>query len=74
MLTRRDVLLLLDGADSLILELEPRIDARRLTDEFPLPTLSPDDARTGLSWLIGNYGHAREHVGQIQLTKQLRQH
>jgi hypothetical protein len=22
-------------------------------------------------WLIQNYGHAREHLAQIQLTKQL---
>jgi hypothetical protein len=72
-LTRRDVLLLLDSADQLIVELEPRIDGNRLTAEIPLPTLPVDDVRPGLSWLIGNYGHAQEHVGQIQLTKQLRQ-
>jgi hypothetical protein len=29
--------------------------------------------RAGLTWLIGKYGHAREHVGQVQLTKQLNQ-
>jgi hypothetical protein len=72
-LTRRDVLLLLDSADDLIVALEPRIDENRLAAELPLPTLAADDVRSGLSWLIGNYGHAREHVGQIQLTKQLRQ-
>jgi hypothetical protein len=72
-LTRRDVLLLLGSADDLIVALEPRIDENRLAAELPLPTLAADDVRSGLSWLIGNYGHAREHVGQIQLTKQLRQ-
>jgi len=72
-LTRQEVLLLLDGADDLIVELEPRIEGSRLAAEFPLPTLSADDVRPGLLWLIGNYGHAREHFGQIQLTKQLRQ-
>jgi hypothetical protein len=29
------------------------------------------ESRSGLSWLIGNYGHAREHLAQIELTKQL---
>jgi len=72
-ITRYDVLLLIDSADDLIAELEPHFDESRLAAEFPLPTLSKDDARPGLSWLVGNYGHAREHVGQIQLTKQLRQ-
>jgi hypothetical protein len=72
-LARQDVLLLLDDADDLIAELEPRIDGSRMTAEFPLPTLPAHDVRPGLSWLIGNYGHAREHVGQIQLTKQLHQ-
>ena len=69
--TRRDVFVLLDGADELIAELEPRINGTRLTAEFALPTLPADDVRQALSWLIGNYGHACEHVGQIQLTKQL---
>ena len=27
--------------------------------------------RPGIEWLITNYGHAREHLAQIQLTKQL---
>ncbi len=72
--TRRNVLVLLDSADELIAELEPHIDVNRLTAEFPLPTMPDHDMRSGLSWLLGNYGHAREHVGQIQLTKQLHPH
>jgi len=72
-LTRQEVLLLLDSADHLIVELEPRINISRLEAEFPLPTMSASDVRTGLSWLTGNYGHTREHLGQIQLTKQLHQ-
>ncbi len=71
-LTRQGLLLLLDGADDLIVDLAPRIDFNRLEAEFPLPTLPASDVRPGLSWLIGNYGHTREHLGQIQLTKQLR--
>ena len=27
--------------------------------------------RPGLVWLLTNYGHAREHLAQMQLTKQL---
>ncbi len=27
--------------------------------------------RPGLEWLISNYGHAREHLAQVELTKQL---
>jgi hypothetical protein len=71
--TRQQLDLILAGADDLIEEVEPLIDENRLAAEVPLPTLGVDDVRPGLSWLIGNYGHAREHVGQIQITRQLRQ-
>ena len=27
--------------------------------------------RPGLEWLVTNYGHAREHLAQIELTRQL---
>ncbi|HKW59200.1 MAG TPA: DinB family protein [Candidatus Dormibacteraeota bacterium] len=27
--------------------------------------------RPGIEWLISNYGHGREHLAQIELTKQL---
>jgi hypothetical protein len=27
--------------------------------------------KLGLEWLVSNYGHAREHLAQIELTKQL---
>ncbi len=71
-LTRADVFGLLEAADELLGQLAPRIDTRRLMAELPLPTCPPDEERTGLTWLIGTYGHSREHVGQIQLTIQLR--
>jgi len=29
------------------------------------------DPKPGLHWLISNYGHAREHLAQVELTKQL---
>ena len=69
---RADVFGLLEAADELLGQLAPRIDTRRLMAELPLPTCPPDEERTGLTWLIGTYGHSREHVGQIQLTIQLR--
>jgi len=70
-LTRSDVFRLLEEADELIVELEPNIDTGRLVAEFPLPTCPPEEVRTGLTWLIGTYGHSREHVGQVQITTQL---
>jgi DinB superfamily len=70
-LTGEEVLRLLKDADDLIGELEPRIGVSHLSAELPLPTLPPDEVRTGLTWLIGNYGHAREHLGQIQITRQI---
>ncbi len=61
----------LDQADTLITEVGRQINSRRLRARLSLPTLPPNERRSGLTWLVGNYGHAREHVGQIQLTKQL---
>jgi hypothetical protein len=61
----------LDAADRLIEELAPGINPHRLRAVFSLPTLPVDDRRTGLTWLVGNYGHAREHIGHIQLTKEV---
>jgi hypothetical protein len=69
--TVSEVLGLLDGADDLIAELAPRIDNDRLNALIPLPTVPAEEVRPGLTWLIGTYGHAREHVGQVLLTKQL---
>ena len=71
-LTRADVFRLLEEADNLIVELESRIDTGCLIAAFPLPTRPPEEVRTGLTWLIGTYGRSREHVGQVQITTQLR--
>jgi Protein of unknown function (DUF1572) len=72
-LTMSEVLDQLNRADDLIGELEPHINTSRTEALIALPTLPVEEVRPGLTWLIGNYGHAREHVGQIQLTKQLSQ-
>jgi hypothetical protein len=71
--TADDVVDELGTADRLIAELGPRITTDRLVSLVSLPTLPADERRPGLTWLVGNYGHAREHVGHIQLTKQLYQ-
>jgi DinB superfamily len=61
----------LEQADLLIATMGPKIDRDRLRARFALPSLPPEEERSGLTWLVGNYGHAREHGGQIQLTMQL---
>jgi hypothetical protein len=66
-----DVLDTLRTADELLTALQPQIDGRRLRRASSLPTLPVDERRSGLTWLVGNYGHAREHLGHIQLTGQL---
>ena len=70
-LTVGEVIGLLGAADSLATDLAPLVDSKRLDATFPLPTLPAEEIRPGLTWLVGNYGHAREHVGHVQLTKQL---
>jgi hypothetical protein len=72
-LTMGEVLELLDGADDLIGSVKPHLEPNRLKAVFAMPTLPTEEVRSGLTWLVGNYGHAREHVGHIQLTKQLYQ-
>jgi hypothetical protein len=60
-----------DDADALLDELAPKMTEARAGDLMALPTLPADDMRSGLTWLIGNLGHAREHMGQLRLTIQL---
>jgi hypothetical protein len=69
--TAERVLGLLDEADELLTVVMPGLKAERLESTVALPTLPAEETRTGLTWLIGNYGHAREHLGHVQLTKQL---
>ncbi len=72
-LTMGEAFALLDGADELMTTVRPQIDSDRLNSVFALPTLPAEELRSGLTWLVGNYGHACEHLGQIQLTRQLYQ-
>jgi hypothetical protein len=63
-----DLLREIDQADSYIEAKAPRITAEDLAAERPRGDRPPE---TGLHWLLTNYGHAREHLAHIQLTKQL---
>lgn len=61
----------MEVADALLDRLAPHLTADRLQMTGPLPTLPKSETRAGVTWLIGNLGHAREHLGQASLTKQL---
>ncbi|HET7092863.1 MAG TPA: DinB family protein [Thermomicrobiales bacterium] len=59
---------LLDAADADLDAAAPRITAADVDAERPRRTNPPETMRY---WMIQNYGHAREHLAQIHLTKQL---
>ena len=59
---------LIDRADAHLDEHAGALTAEDLTAEHPRGDRPP---RPGLEWLVTNYGHAREHLAQIELIKQL---
>ena len=63
-----ELLALLDRADR---ELDEHIGAITGADLTELRPRGDRPPRAGLNWLISNYGHVREHLAQIELTKQL---
>src|SRR4051794_4945676 len=63
-----DLIKEIDEADAYIEAMAPRITAEDLAATRPRGDRPPE---TGLHWLLTNYGHAREHLAHIQLTKQL---
>lgn len=63
-----DLLALLDQADADLDEHLIAVTAADLTELRPRGDRPP---RPGLEWLLSNYGHAREHLAQVELTKQL---
>lgn len=63
-----DLLALLDRADREVNEQLAGLSAADLVENRPRGANEP---RPGLYWLISNYGHAREHLAQLELTKQL---
>ena len=59
---------MIDGADADLDEHARAITAEDLSAGRPRGDRPP---RPGIEWLVTNYGHAREHLAQIELTKQL---
>ena len=66
---RAPLLALLDAADTDWAELAPRLGAAELRAARPRP--NKPTPQSGLFWLVRDYGHLREHLAQIQFTKQL---
>ncbi len=58
----------LDEGDAYLDEMAARITAEDLAAERPRGDRPP---QPGLYWLVSNYGHAREHLAHVQLTRQL---
>lgn len=63
-----DLLALLDQADRELDEHVAALTAADLTEMRPRGDRPP---RAGIEWLVSNYGHAREHLAHVELTKQL---
>jgi len=63
-----DLLGLLDQVDRELDQHLAGLTADDLVQDRPRKDYDP---RPGLHWLISNYGHAREHLAQVELTKQL---
>jgi uncharacterized damage-inducible protein DinB len=63
-----DLLALLDKADRDLEEFLGTATAADLTELRPRGDRPP---KPGIEWLLSNYGHAREHMAHLELTKQL---
>ena len=59
---------MIDAADREMAELIAAATEADLTELRPRGDRPP---RPGMEWMIANYGHAREHLAQIELTRQL---
>lgn len=66
---RDELSLKIDAADSDLEQLGLSIAASDLRALQTRP--NKPSPQSGLFWLVRNYGHAREHLAQLQLTKQL---
>jgi DinB superfamily len=63
-----DLLAMIDAADRDVDDLVGALVEADLTKPRPRGANEP---RPGIYWLVTNYGHSREHLAQIMLTKQL---
>ncbi|HSP10506.1 MAG TPA: DinB family protein [Candidatus Dormibacteraeota bacterium] len=63
-----DLVAMLDDADR---DLEDHLLALTPADLMEMRPRGDRPPQPGIVWLLGNYGHAREHLAQAELTKQL---
>jgi len=70
-LDARHLVGLLDEADAIVDELAPRIGTSELSALRVRPASLNQGPKSGEFLLVSTLGHAREHLGQILLTKQL---
>lgn len=63
-----ELLAQIDRADELLREHGGALTAEDLSAVRTRPDRDP---HVGLHWLLNNYGHAREHIGHLELTAQL---
>jgi hypothetical protein len=67
-----DLLSRIRATNRLLEELGPQITEEDLATSRVRPSAVRNGTpRSGLYWLLNSYGHAREHLAQLQLTKQL---
>jgi DinB superfamily len=59
---------MIDAADREMDDLIAALTEADLTELRPRGDRPP---RPGIEWMVSNYGHAREHIAQMELTKQL---
>lgn len=63
-----ELLAQIDRADELLRQHGEALTA----DDLAAVRTRPDrDPQIGLHWLVNNYGHAREHIGHLELTAQI---
>ena len=67
-LSRDELLARIADADRVLVDCSATITATDLESPRPRPNRRP---HTGRYWLTRNYGHAREHLAHVQLTRQL---
>lgn len=65
---RDELLEMIDRADAWLVE---QTDGMSDADLLAPRPRGEDAPQPGLYWLLTNYGHAREHLAQMELTRQL---
>jgi hypothetical protein len=66
--TAEELVRALEAGDAYLDEMAGRITVEDLAAVRQRGERAP---QTGLYWLLSNYGHAREHLAHVQLTRQL---